>query len=167
MSEWREPVKIIADILSHEMDLTPDRIFIYNDGRELPKDAGLYIVLYVNQTPPYGAKTEYKETEQGFVEVQTLNFQQTIIASVVSKDTSARQRVYEVQLAVNSTYSQQMQEKYGCHISRIADVQDLSFLEETSRLNRFDTTIRVLAAKEKIQTVDYYDKFSHTEDFQE
>lgn len=164
--EFREPVKIIADIISHEMNLPPERIFIYNDGRTLPKDNDLYIVLYVNRTPPYGSKTEYVETEAGLVEVQTLNFQQTIMASAVSKSTEARQRAYEVQMAVNSTYAQQMQEKYGCHISRIAPVQDLSFLETTSRLNRFDTTIIVLSAIEKRQVVDYYDQFPYESQYE-
>lgn len=165
--DFREPVKIIADILSHQMNLDPSRIFIYNDGRTLPKDDGLYIVLYVHRTPPYGSKTEYKETAEGLIEVQSLNFQQTIIASAVSKSTEARQRAYEVQMAVNSTYSQQMQEKYGCHISRIAPVQDLSFLETTSRLNRFDTTVVVLAAVEKETVVDYYDQFPYESQYEQ
>lgn len=167
MSEYREPVKIIADIISHELGLDESRIFIYNDGRPLPKDKNLYIVLYVRETPPYGSKTEYKEIDGVFTEVQTLNFQQTVTASIISKDTSARTRFYEVQMAMNSTYSIQQQEKYGCHISRIADVVDLSFLEQTERLNRFDTTIRLLYAVEKKQQVDYYDTFVHENNFEQ
>ena len=163
----REPVKVIADIISHEMDLPNDRIFIYNDGRELPKDDGLYIVLSVMSRPPFGAKSSYKETEDGLVEVQTLNVKETIIASAVSKNTDARTRAYEVQMAVNSVFSEQKQEEYGCHISMIAPVRDMSFLENTARLNRFDTEITLLAAYEKVKDIDYFDTYSITSKFEQ
>ena len=163
----REPVKIIADILAHEMNLSPNRIFIYNDGRQLPKDDKIYIVLNVLSRPPYGAKTEYKTINGGLSEVQTLNVRETIIASAISKNTEARTRSYEVQMAINSTFAQQEQEKYGCHISRIAPVRDMSFLEETARLNRFDTEITVLTVYEKAQSVDYYDSFKSKTEFEQ
>lgn len=156
MNRDREPVKIIADIISHELDLPAERIFIYNDGRELPKDDNLYIVLSVMSRPPFGVKSSYRESNNGLVEVQTLNVKETIIASAVSKNTDARTRAYEVQMAVNSVFSEQLQELYGCHISMIAPVRDMSFLENTARLNRFDTEITVLCAYEKVQDIDYF-----------
>lgn len=163
----REPVKVIADIISHEMDLPNDRIFIYNDGRELPKDDGLYIVLSVMSRPPFGVKSSYKETEDGLVEVQTLNVKETIIASAVSKNTDARTRAYEVQMAINSVFSEQKQEEYGCHISMIAPVRDMSFLENTARLNRFDTEITLLAAYEKVKDIDYFNTIQVTSKFEQ
>jgi hypothetical protein len=162
----REPVKIIADILSHEMNLPPERIFIYNDGRVLPNDDGLYIVLYVNSRPPYGARTYYKGEPSNLIEVQTLNVKETIIASAVSKNTDARTRSYEVQMAINSTFAQQKQEEFGCHISMIAPVRDMSFLEETARLNRFDTEITILTVYEKETPVDYFDSVDTESSFQ-
>ena len=48
--QWREPIKVIADLLSNELELDSSRIFIYNDGRPLPKDKGLYIVISINNT---------------------------------------------------------------------------------------------------------------------
>lgn len=163
----REPVKVIADIISHEMNLSDDRIFIYNDGRELPKDDGLYIVLSVMSRPPFGVKSSYKETEDGLVEVQTLNVKETIIASAVSKNTDARTRAYEVQMAINSVFSEQKQEEYGCHISMIAPVRDMSFLENTARLNRFDTEITLLAAYEKVKDIDYFNTIRITSNFEQ
>ena len=163
----REPVKIIADIISHEMNISPDRIFIYNDGRELPKDDNLYIVLSVMSRPPFGVKSSWKETETGLVEVQTLNVQETIIASAVSKNTDARTRAYEVQMAVNSVFSEKQQELYGCHISMIAPVRDMSFLENTARLNRFDTEITVLAAYQKIKDIDYFNTIQISSKFEQ
>lgn len=163
----REPVKIIADILSREMNIPEERIFIYNDGRPLPKDEEIYIVLYVTSRPPYGAKTSYKDNDGILEEVQTLNVRENIIASIVSKDTTARTRSYEVLMALSSTYAQQVQEKYGCHISMIAPVRDMSFLEETARLNRFDTEVTILTVYEKVKPVDYYDSFKSQETYEQ
>jgi hypothetical protein len=78
----------------------------------------------------------------------------------MSRDTSARDRVQDVFLALNSYYSHQAQQKNKIFISTIGDAYDASHLEATSMLNRFDIRIRVFRAYEKINTVDYYDNFS-------
>lgn len=162
----REPVKVIADIIAHELQLTRDRIFIYNDGRELPKDSGLYIVLLIESRPPFAAKTEYKEVDGVYTNVQTMNVAEKITAQIVSKDTTARKRAYEVQMSMSSDYAIKQMERQGFHISRIANVRDASFVEATSRLNRFDCEINLLVAYQKIHEVDYYDTFDTDEHFQ-
>ena len=162
----KEPVLVIADILSHELQLGQDRIFIYNDGRQLPKDSGLYIVLLIDSRPPYGTKTEYKEVNGVYCNVQSMNVAEKVTAQIVSKDTTARKRAYEVQMAMSSNYAIQQMEKYGFHISRIANVMDASFVEATTRMNRFDCEINILTAYEKVSSVDYYDTFNTEERFQ-
>lgn len=154
MLEWREPIKIIAELLAKEMSLTPDRIFIYNDGRPLPKDDGLYIVLTINGTETYRNSSEFlSETE---TEVLKLNYKENIIVSVISKDSSARLRANEVIMALSSIYSQQLQEKYSCHIARISHLTDASFLEKTDMLTRFDISTKVLYWKKIEKSADYY-----------
>lgn len=161
-----EPIVAIGQIIAHEMELTNDRIFIFNDGRELPKDDGLYIVLSIVSRPPYGIKSEFKTINGEFTQIMSMNVAERITASVISKDTSARKRAYEVQLAMSSYFSQNMQQMQGFHIGQISSVVNNSDLEGTSRLNRFDCEINVLTAYEKKKPVDYYDKFSHTETFE-
>lgn len=67
-------------------------------------------------------------------------------------------------MALNSIFSQQLQEQYHFHISTTGEVLDNSFLEATSRLNRFDVTCTVIRSYEKEKPVDYYDKFPLTSD---
>lgn len=162
----QEPIKIIADIISHEMNLSPERIFIFNDGRELPIDDGLYVVLNITSRPPFGIKSEYKTVDGVFTQVTSMNVAERIIASVVSKNTEARKRAYEVQLAMSSYYSENQQQMNGFHIGKISSVTNNSALEGTSRLNRFDCEINVITAYEKVAPVNYYDAFSHTEEFE-
>lgn len=156
-----EPISIIRNIIIKEMDLKPDRIWIYNADAPLPKDSGLFCILSLNAQNPFSNNVKYEDSfeDDTLNEVQTMNVQADITVSLLSKDDSARSRAYEVQMALGSTYSQQMQEKNKMHISRIGNVVDASFLEATSRLNRFDVDCVALYAYKKVKPVDYYDKF--------
>ena len=156
-----EPISIIRNIIIKEMDLKPDRIWIYNADAPLPKDSGLFCILSLNAQNPFSNNVKYEDSleDDTLNEVQTMNIQADITVSLLSKDDSARSRAYEVQMALGSTYSQQMQEKNKMHISRIGNVVDASFLEATSRLNRFDVDCVALYAYKKVKPVDYYDKF--------
>ena len=163
----KEPLVVVGDILSHELGLDSSRIFLYNSTRELPKDDKLYLVLEIQGRPPYAVKHEYKvktiNNEQVYCEVTTMNVQETVYVSCVSKDNSARLRAYEVQLSMNSDFAIQQMFKYGFHISQISGVTDASALEASSRLNRYDCQITLLTAYEKVKPVEYYDTFEKTE----
>lgn len=161
-----EPIVALGQIIGHEMRIKKDRIFIFNNERSLPKDDGLYIVLSNISMRPYGIKSEFKNVNTNFIQVTSMNVAEEIMVSVCSKDTSARKRAYEVPLSMSSYFSQNMQQMQGFHIGQISNVVNNSDLEGTSRLNRFDCTIKLLTAYEKKPDVDYYDKFSHTEIFE-
>ncbi len=77
----------------------------------------------------------------------------------MSQNIEARERVHEVQLAFNSTFSRNLQMKEHVHIAILSDVTDASFLEATSRINRFDIKTKVFRSYSKIKSVDYYDKY--------
>ena len=158
----REPIKAIADIICHEMNLTSDRVFLFNSVNSLPKDDGLYVVLQQTEYPPFGLKKEYRLDKGVYTEFQSYMTKELITISLVSKNTDARLRRFDVNLALNSTYSQQIQEQYGFHISQCNPVANRSFLEATARLYRFDTEATVITAYEQNRAVDYYDKFDNT-----
>lgn len=156
-----EPISVIRNIVMTEMGLNPERIWIYNADAPLPKDSGLLCILSLNAQNPYSNNVKYEGDIENdtLTEVQEMNIQADITISLLSKDESARTRAYEVQMALGSTYSQQMQEKNKMHISRIGKVVDASFLEATSRLNRFDIDCIALYGYKKVKPIDYYDKF--------
>lgn len=156
-----EPISVIRNIVMTEMELDPKRIWVYNADAPLPKDSGLFCILSLNAQNPYSNNVKYEgDIENGtLTEIQEMNIQADITISLLSKDESARTRAYEVQMALGSTYSQQMQEKNKMHISRIGKVVDASFLEATSRLNRFDIDCIALYGYKKVKPIDYYDKF--------
>lgn len=157
---------ILVDVLSRELEISPERVFAYNNDIELPEDNDLFVVLYFMQRSPYSNNLRYKGNVDNLQEVQTTNIVEDIMIAVMSRDTSARDRVWEINLALNSTYSQYQQEKYHMHISTINETSDSSFLEATARLNRFDIRCRVFRGYDKIKNIDFYDKYPNTSKFE-
>ena len=99
------------------------------------------------------------ETPQGIEEHQAVNICETVIISLLSQSTEARDRAHEVHMSFNSMLARNLQAKEHIHISILGEVWDASFLEATSRINRFDAKIKVFTSHSKIKTVDYYDKY--------
>ena len=157
---------LIKNILDKKMKMPPGRVWADNGTQDLPQDRDLFIILSFMDTTPYSNTKHYKETQNGLQEVLTINAAEDIMISLMSASTQARDRRFDVSRALNSDYSQYIQEKYGFHISTIHTVRDSSFLESTARLFRYDVTIRVLRTYEEVDDIDYYDKFPNTSKFE-
>ena len=152
-------LEIIKNILVNEMNLPKTRVWAYNADMDLPKDNKLFIILHYGERRPISNNVKYVSTDEGLEEHQSMNVVDDVIISLLSRGTDARERAHEVHMAFRSTYSQQRQAKEHVHISILGDVYDASFLEATSRINRFDCRVRVFNSFDKIKTIDYYDKF--------
>lgn len=150
---------VIQQILVNQMNIPATRVFAYNSNVDLPKDTELFIPLFYTERKPISNNTKYVSTSNKVEEHQNINMVEDVIISLMSVDTSARDRVQEVFMALKSYYSQNLQAKNKLHISTIGEAYDKSFLEESSMLNRFDIKIRIFRSYEKINIVDYYDKF--------
>ena len=155
-------LEIIKNILVNEMDLPKTRVWAYNADMDLPKDNKLFVILHYGERRPISNNVKYVSTDEGLEEHQSMNVVDDVIISLLSRGTDARERAHEVHMAFKSTYSQQRQAKEHVHISILGDVYDASFLEATSRINRFDCRVRVFNSFDKIKTIDYYDKFPNT-----
>lgn len=151
---------VIKKILDTQMQMPAGRVFAYNSNVDLPKDSDLFIPLFYTERKPFANNSRMVSTASGVEEHQTSNIIEDVIISLMSRDTSARDRVQDVFMALRSYYSQDLQAKNKLHISTIGEAYDKSFLEATSMLNRFDIKIRIFKSYEKINNIDYYDKFS-------
>ncbi len=160
---------VLKQIIDKEMNMPVNRVWAYNADVDLPKDSDLFIILFLKEQKPFANNSRYVSTADGMEEHQTVNVKEEITISLVSKNTSARDRAYEAVLALNSLYSRQLQAQNLIHISILSDVYDASFLEGTSMLNRWDLRIRVLRAYDKIRVMnsdEYFDKFPNTSRFE-
>ena len=96
------------------------------------------------------------------IERQYLSSLQTMQIDVMSANTDARTKSHEVILALESIYSQMMQEKFQFKIHKnITGFNNVSEAEGESNLNRFALTITCFTWYYKTkQITDYYDKFN-------
>lgn len=158
---------IIKQILDKEMQMPQGRVFAYNSSVDLPQDRNLFIVLHYTAKTPYSNNVRYENTKDGkLVEHQISNFVEDILISLMSVNQDARDRAHEVLMALRSNYAQVLQEQNKVHITTQGDIIDKSFLEATSRLNRFDVRAKIYVSYDKITNVDYYDKFPNTSKFE-
>lgn len=150
---------ILKTIICSEMQVPKTRVWAYNSNVDLPKDNKLFIVLHYGARTPISNTVRYVETANGVEEHQSMNVCEEVFISVLSQNTEARERAHEVLMALNSTFSRNLQAKEHVHIAILGDVYDASFLEATSRINRFDVKTKVFKSYDKIKSVDYYDKY--------
>ena len=110
---------ILKQIIDKEMEMPPERVWAYNADAVLPKDSGLFIVLFMKEQKPYANNSRYISVKDGMEQHQTINIKEEITISLVSKNTDARNRAYEVPLALNSLTSQQLQAQNKIHTNVI------------------------------------------------
>jgi CDP-diacylglycerol pyrophosphatase len=157
----RDPLKIICDIIKSEMALSDGQIWVYNNKRNIPDDDGLYIVVSAGAVQTIGTKRAYQSDPDALKEITAAHCMASVSIDILSRSSDARTRKEEIILALNSTYSQQQQEKHSVSIGCIpTGFTDVSFVEETAQMNRFNLSFNITYKTEKIKTVEYYNTFN-------
>lgn len=162
--------QILADILTVEMNMPADSVWLRNQNRQIPNDTGLYIVLGMTSAFPIANVTRMQEvtvdnvtTEHQINEVQQ---QENIQIDILSRSNDALTRNWEIVAAMQSFYSQQQQEKNNFKIFRIPhSFVETANAEGGSMLNRYTIVVPCLVwyRKDKLLTSplgDYYDDFT-------
>ncbi|HIT91664.1 MAG TPA: hypothetical protein IAD11_01930 [Candidatus Stercorousia faecigallinarum] len=155
-----DTLNLLKQLIDTQLKMPKGRVWAANSDNSLPKDKKLFIILKIDEVKPYANNLKYEYTADGVNEILTTSVAEDITIALLSRNTEARDRAYEILQALSSTLSQQLQEKNKMHISRLGNIYDASFLEATAFLNRYDIRIRVIRSYQNINPVDYYDKFS-------
>jgi hypothetical protein len=147
---FKEPDKILADILTVFMALDPTRVVLYDENWNPPKDQGIYITIQTDQTETVGISQEF----DGFAGTNesSLSAFQRLTVNITSRDRSALQRKEEVAMALTSIYSQQQQELQQCRIFREGPILDLSFIEASKALHRYQIPVKIVYVKSIVLT---------------
>lgn len=151
-------IDLIRDIILHQLgDAYEERINIYNQKFKIPPDENLFVVIEYKGTKILSSRNIY---DAALGEIQELNTQEMVSIGVFSRNLQALQKKELVVMALHSMYSQQVQEENSFHIARIAPIQDVSYLEGSAMLYRFDISVVLQAWYENLTTFDYYNKFN-------
>lgn len=170
----KEIEKIFVDLIQKELDL-PDNYGVDSQGNQIPcvmiasqniklfNTPRLQITVKTLQNNIFSNRKEYREKviddETRYFEDKYINENRTMQIDVYSKNNEARERFSEVQACLNSTYSDQLQEKYQFRIGVISDAINLSGLDGGSEINRFTIRFQCLTWNKYTKEVDYYNSF--------
>lgn len=154
---FREPDLFLADILVHDMVLDPVRVVVYDENYEPPKDSGIYIIIMTAETKIIGSASIFDPATG--TETPGVSCCQKLLVNITSKDRSALQRKEEIVMALTSSYSQSQQEAQQVRLSREGDIADLSFIEGSSALHRYQVPVKIFYNKTKTVGVDVIDGF--------
>ncbi len=162
--------QLIINILTQEMQLHPDQIWVEDQTRKIPDGKGLFLTVGMADDRPI-SNTTYMES-QTVDAVTTQHEINKVIASedmqidIFSRSNEATFRRMEIIMALQSIYAQQIQELYNFKIFKIPrSFVKTSAAEGGSNLNRYTITVPcfVWYIKDKVLATplgDYYDDFT-------
>lgn len=169
--------KIFVDLILHDLDL-PANYGIDSQGNEIPSVTIKNQNIKLFNTPKmqitvgtisnrvFSNRRSYEEKtvndETVYNEVIDINEQRVMQIDVYSKNNEARERFFEVQACFNSTYAQQLQDKYQFRIGKMSNATNISGLDGSSDINRFTIRFNVLSWQTITKAVDYYNNFRTT-----
>lgn len=156
-----EPTKVICNILQTQLNLSDGQVWIYNQKRDIPNDFGIYYVVQYNGQRIIGNIRKEISTLEGLVEYQSVHSLAQFNIDIFSRSNKGREARDQAIMALNSTYSQQMQERYGFQIARNSfQVTNTSEVEGVAELNRYSISFNVTYMSETTKSIDYFDTFS-------
>lgn len=172
--------KIFVDIIQKQLDL-PNNYGFDAQGNEIPcvviksqniklfTTPNLQISISTLTSKTFSNRKEnreevYTDTESGeeitkYYEDIYINEGRTMQIDVYSRNNDARIRYPEVQAALNSTYAEQMEEKYQFRIGVISDAVNLSGLDGGSEVNRYTIRFNCVSWNKYTKEIDYYNTF--------
>jgi len=166
--------KIIVDLVQQSLDLPSNWgydaqgneipcIMIKNQNVKLFNTPNIQITICTLRNRIYSNRKEYRQEVINdvtkYYEDIYLNEDRTMQIDIYSKNNDARDRFPEVQACLNSTYAEQLQDKYQFRIGKISDAVNLSGLDGGSDINRFTIRFQCLTWNKFTKEVDYYNSF--------
>lgn len=156
-----EPIKLICNILQRSLNIENGHIWIYNQKRDIPNDFGTYFVVSYTGQHVIGNTRREVNTVNGLIEYQSVHNLANFAVDVFSRGSDARDMRDQVIMALNSTYSQMIQEANGFQIARNSfNVTNTSEIEGVAELNRYTISFNVTYMSEATRNIDYFDTFT-------
>ena len=156
-----DPIKQICKILQNSLNLADSQIWIYNQKRDIPNDFGIYFVVSYTGQKIIGNTRREIPTPNGLVEYQSVHNLANFAVDLFSRGSGIRDMRDKTIMALNSTYSQQIQESHGFQIARNSfSVTNTSEIEGVAELNRYTIAFNVTYMSETSKSIDYYDTFT-------
>lgn len=156
-------IGLIAHIIQEEMGLAQNQVTLYQQKFNVPNDEKIHIAAGILTQKPFGSKREYVQQPSALVEVVTNNWKCVGWVEVYSSTNLAFLRKEEIAAAINSTYSEMIQEANNFKISKMpSQITNISSSEGPSIPFRFNIAINFSFNTSKIKSVPYFDNYENS-----
>lgn len=147
-------LQLLASIIQKETGLAHDRIWVYNQRRNIPNDSNLYIVLHRLGMKPYGNNSRHNgDSATGGVWMQ-----EQVAISLFSRTPEAVSYTPKVLAALVSEYSQYRQQLEGFKIAKVPlSVVDASDVDGAAFLYRTVITVNIMGAYDSTSEATFFD----------
>lgn len=148
--------RIIIMLLKQEMSLTDSQIWLTNQNKKLSNDDDLYLTAgMVDSQVISNNRIIEDQGDSGLYESQIVTLRENIQIDIFSKSNDAEFRRWEVIAALQSVYSQQLQEENQFKIFRIpSSFLNTSGAEGGSNINRFSVIVPCHVWYKKTKLID-------------
>ena len=139
---------------------TPPRVFIYNSDWTIPKTTDMFLVVGVLNDDPFGQGQGYKSDPVGggLLETNIVENLLTLTIDAFSVTRESFRRLPEITMALTGDAAERLMECRSLRIFRPGPFRDLSALEASRRLNRYQCTVDVIEGHGAQRTVPYFTK---------
>ena len=153
---------VIRQILVGYVDfLNPDRVYFYNQKYKIPDDEDLFVVVSYRTSKILSVRSKFGlDINQDYTEVMDVNTLEGLSVNLLSKNLQAYNLKELFVAALSSYVSEGIQSKNAIKILRIAPINDLSEVEGSTRLYRYEIPFNMFAWYERLTVADYYNSFN-------
>lgn len=148
---------ILRQIILHELELKDTQIWIYGESYKIPPEDGLFCVIEYKYSKPYSSRLLTPVDGENLLSEQNLNTQEFMTVQLFSRNRDADFRKEEAAMALNSIYAQQLGEQLGFRVSMINPIQNMTALEGSAMLKRYDISVTVLSWYQKSAVIAFFD----------
>lgn len=150
---------LIAGLIRDELGLpqNPPQVVTYNSNLEVPANTRIYVVVGYLVKDNYGEGSGYANSPDG---TELLNNQQVASANIVTVDAfsvsgEAWDRLNEITMALTGDSAERLAEQNSLQIYRPTDWSDLSAVEASRRLNRYQCQFAVYQSASRSRPVPF------------
>lgn len=148
---------LLCEIIQKELNLSSNRVFMWNQKILEPKDSGLYIMLSMISQKVFGNSLSYDSSGNA---IQTVNMRSMIGVNIKSRSNEAERRKEEVLFALSSHYSRQQQERNNFHIAPVtSNITNLSEIDGSAIPYRYHFDLNMIYGVMRIKESEYYENY--------
>jgi hypothetical protein len=154
-----DTIAALAELLRCELRLPeePPHVFVYNGAWNLPELDDMYLYIGILRDDVFAAGQNYANdpVAEQLVEQQRISRSTTYTVDLFSVSTEARRRRFDVTFALQGDAAERLSEARCLRIFRPSNFTDLSDIEASRRLNRFQCQFDVFESAGQTRSVPF------------